>query len=138
MRRLILTLALVLGIAISFLGYSLATGFRSWPWTTTVATTTGSHSTGLAIGAPKDATFTRILELQQAGQVDALLLLDEQILTYPEKFRGLRLTNDDRSRVAASDKWHLGLREDNRWLVLSFTDGTLTLVEEHRYHGPTE
>ena len=111
--------------------------FSYWPWTTTETHSEGSVM-GFEVAASKRACFDHAVALQRSGSVRALQLVDAVRGTYEEKFKGTGLSDADFAVVGESNLWHLGLTGDNAWLLLTFVDDRLALIERKDYRGPTE
>ena len=129
--------AFVLFLAIAFAVYSGAVTFSNWPWTTTVAHTSGSVM-GFEIGVSKSACFERALLLQQEGEIRALHPVDVEAGTYEDRFKGTDLTAADFGGVQRANVWRLSLAGKNAWLLLAFEEDRLKRVERKDYRGPTE
>ena len=137
LKRVLVTATTVGILVFLFLFYSLATTFSGWPWTQRQTISSGEYL-GYKIGSSVLEAFHNSVELQQAGQIRALRLLDQEPATARNTYKGAPILEGDFTRVSKAKRWHIGLSECNCWLVLNFSSEKLIKIIRHDYFGPTK
>ena len=133
MMKILLSTVAVIAL---FLGWSAATSFSSWPWTTSREVRAGPVL-GFEIGQTKPVAFANAIAQQKGAAIAGLRLLDAPSASYDDKFKGLDLEPSDLPRVLPSDSWYVPISHRNAWLELTFEGGRISRIVEKTYRGPT-
>lgn len=136
LRRLIAAIVASVAAAVVFLAFSITTTFAYWPWTVTTTYQTGTPY-GFVVGASIADSLATAIDLQNAGILGNLSIFETD-KTYHEQYNGDPATAADLPRLLGHNRWHIGLKKCNCWLLLDFHNGQLYQVTRKVYRGPTE
>lgn len=103
-----------------------------------VTTTRRGRVLTFEIGMDKLAAFQAARDAQQRSLIESLVFVEEPPRSVGMLNRSGPIEEPDFDRASRSDEWHVGVVDQNAWLLLLFDDDELSRIERHTWTGPTK